>query len=211
MLITIYTNKPILASVSLKLKIIWQILKDTFIPGFSHFDNYFILFLWWYNLYCIFVTGGPRPGGSVVGVSDSWPSGCEFETRLRRTFFPAYFYLSPLLKHVRKVVGGFGKKVVLVLVWESQETHLRLWPPWYDLSCLCGVKPQYNQPGSSWFRPVFCIIPRNIKITAFWGRRQYGQQVATINKRKFNRLWEVSGSIGIRTQCIRNTVPALYN
>ena len=24
--------------------------------------------------------------------------------------FPAYFRLSPLLKHVRKVVGGFGKK-----------------------------------------------------------------------------------------------------
>ena len=35
---------------------------------------------------------------------------------LRRTFFPAYFRLSPLLKHVRKVVGGLGKKVVLVLV-----------------------------------------------------------------------------------------------
>ena len=28
----------------------------------------------------------------------------------------AYFRLSPLLKHVRKVVGGCGKKVVLVLV-----------------------------------------------------------------------------------------------
>ena len=27
-----------------------------------------------------------------------------------------YFRLSPLLKQVRKVVGGFGKKVVLVLV-----------------------------------------------------------------------------------------------
>ena len=25
-------------------------------------------------------------------------------------FFPAYFRLSPLQKHVRKVVGGFGKK-----------------------------------------------------------------------------------------------------
>ena len=40
----------------------------------------------------------------------------EFDTWLRRTFFPAHFHLSPLLKHVRKVVGGFGKKVVLVLV-----------------------------------------------------------------------------------------------
>ena len=30
--------------------------------------------------------------------------------RLRRPFFPAYFCLSPLQKHVRKVVGDFGKK-----------------------------------------------------------------------------------------------------
>ena len=79
----------------------------------------------------------PRSGCSVVSVSDTWPGGCEFDTRLRRTFFPAYFRPSPLLKHVRKVVGGFGKKVVLVtlLVWESQETHVRNRPPWYDLSC----------------------------------------------------------------------------
>ena len=51
-----------------------------------------------------------RPGGSVVSVSDSKPGGCEFDPRLRRHFFPAYFRLSPLQKHVRKVVGGFGKK-----------------------------------------------------------------------------------------------------
>ena len=51
-----------------------------------------------------------RPGGSVVSVSDSWPGGFEFDPRLRRLFFPAYFRLSPLQKHVRKVVGGFGKK-----------------------------------------------------------------------------------------------------
>ena len=48
--------------------------------------------------------------GSVVSVSDSWPGGCEFDPRLKRLFFPAYFRLSPLQKHVRKVVGGFGKK-----------------------------------------------------------------------------------------------------
>ena len=41
---------------------------------------------------------------------DSWPGGFELNTWLRRTFFPAYFCLSPLLKHMRKVVGGFGKK-----------------------------------------------------------------------------------------------------
>ena len=37
-------------------------------------------------------------------------SGCEFDPRLKRLFFPAYFRFSPLQKHVRKVVGGFGKK-----------------------------------------------------------------------------------------------------
>ena len=31
------------------------------------------------------------------------------------------------------------------MVWESQETHMRHRLPWYDLSCLSGVKPQYNQ------------------------------------------------------------------
>ena len=40
----------------------------------------------------------PRPGGSVMSVSDSWPGGCEFETRLRQTFFWAYFRLSTLLQ-----------------------------------------------------------------------------------------------------------------
>ena len=58
----------------------------------------------------------PHLGGSVVSVSDSLPGGCEFDSRLRRLFFRVYFHLSPLQKHVRKVVGGFGKKVVLVLV-----------------------------------------------------------------------------------------------
>ena len=51
-----------------------------------------------------------RLGGSVVSVSDSWPGGCEFDPRLRRNFFPAYFRLSPPQKHVRKVVGDFGKE-----------------------------------------------------------------------------------------------------
>ena len=52
----------------------------------------------------------PRPGGSVVSMSDSWPGGCEFDPQLRRLFFPEYFHLSPLQMHARKVVGGFGKK-----------------------------------------------------------------------------------------------------
>ena len=48
----------------------------------------------------------------MVSVSDLRPGGCEceFDPWLRRLFFPAYFRLSPLQKHVGKVVGGFGKK-----------------------------------------------------------------------------------------------------
>ena len=49
-------------------------------------------------------------GGSVVSMSDSKSGGCEFDPHLRRLFFLAYFRLSPLQKHVRKVVSGFGKK-----------------------------------------------------------------------------------------------------
>ena len=52
----------------------------------------------------------PTPDGSVVSLSNSRPRGCEFDPPLRRTFFPAYFRLSPLQKHVRKAVSGFGKK-----------------------------------------------------------------------------------------------------
>ena len=70
----------------------------------------------------------PRPGGSVVSVFDSRPGGCEFDTRLRQIFFPAYLRPSPL-KHARKVLGGFRKEVVFVLVSESQETHVRHRPP----------------------------------------------------------------------------------
>ena len=44
-------------------------------------------------------------------------TGCEFDTHLRQIFFPVYFRLSTPLEHVRKVVGGFGKKAVLALVW----------------------------------------------------------------------------------------------
>ena len=52
-----------------------------------------------------FILYAPRPSGSVVSVSESSPGGFEFDPRLRRTFFPAYFRLSPMQKHVRKVVG----------------------------------------------------------------------------------------------------------
>ena len=76
------------------------------------FGIYFHVNLYWLCL-----------GGSVVSVSDSWPGGCEFDPRLRRLFFPAYFRLSPLQKHVRKVVSGFGKKSC-VSMCEKARKHI---------------------------------------------------------------------------------------
>ena len=46
--------------------------------------------------------------GECVGLMTT--GGCEFDPRLRRLFSPAYFRLSPLQKHVRKVFGSFGKR-----------------------------------------------------------------------------------------------------
>ena len=60
----------------------------------------------------------------MVSVSDTRPGGCEFNLRLRRTFFPAYFRLSPLQKHVRKVVGGFGKKSCVSTGVEKARKHM---------------------------------------------------------------------------------------
>ena len=48
------------------------------------------------STYLSFISTGPRV--------------FEFHPRLRRLFFQACFHLSPLQKHVRKVVGGLGKK-----------------------------------------------------------------------------------------------------
>ena len=49
--------------------------------------------------------------------------------------FPAYFCLSPLQKHVRKIVGGFGKKSCDSTGVRKQGTHMRHRPPLCDLSC----------------------------------------------------------------------------
>ena len=58
-------------------------------------------------------------GGLHKSAPPGWLSGervrlmtgsYEFYPSLRQTFFPYYFRLSPLQKHVRKIVGGFGKK-----------------------------------------------------------------------------------------------------
>ena len=85
-------------------------------------------------------------------------------------FSLAYICLSPPQKHLRKV-AALERKIVLILMWESQETHMRHWPPWCDLSCYSGVKSQYDQPkipiGPSnqcsqaglYFLYVYAIIP----------------------------------------------------
>ena len=77
----------------------------------------------------VFIFYAHCPGGSVVSVSDSQPDGCEFDPRLRRLFFPAYFRLSPLQKHVRKAVSGFGKKSSVSTSVRTPETHMRHQPP----------------------------------------------------------------------------------
>ena len=68
--------------------------------------------MWIHKAHFLSTDRVPRPSGLVVSVSDTWlrPPGYDFDTRLRRTFCPAYFHLSPLQKHERKVVGDFGKK-----------------------------------------------------------------------------------------------------
>ena len=75
--------------------------------GGPAFESHWILwvFLW----ECLWAA---LPGWLSGEWSDSWPGGCEFDPWWRQTF-------STPQKHVRKVVGVFGKKVVLVLVWES--------------------------------------------------------------------------------------------
>ena len=59
----------------------------------------------------------------MVSMSDSLPDGCEFDPRLRLLPFPAYFRQLPPQKHVRKVVGGFGKKSCVSTGVRSQKTH----------------------------------------------------------------------------------------
>ena len=55
-----------------------------------------------------FIQAPPRwLSGERVRLMTWW---FQFNPRLSRLLFPAYFCLSPLQKHVRKVVGGFGKK-----------------------------------------------------------------------------------------------------
>ena len=79
------------------------------------------------------------------GVSDSGPGGCEFETRLRRNFFPAYFRLFISAEACEKSSRRLWKEnCVSTSVRKPVNTYVRHRPPRYELSCLIGVKPQYN-------------------------------------------------------------------
>ena len=82
------------------LLVLWQMSSRSHKMRYS--SNLLAILHHW-NKYLTSLFSGP------TRVSDSW-LGCEFDPRLRRLFFMAYFRLSPLQKHVRKVVGGFGKK-----------------------------------------------------------------------------------------------------
>ena len=86
-----------------------------------------------------------RAGGSVMSVSDLWPGGCEFDLQVTRTFFRRIFASHLSWSMCEKQSVALEEKVVLVLVWESQETHVRHRLPWYDFCCLSGVKPQHNK------------------------------------------------------------------
>ena len=80
----------------------------------------------------------PHP---IENYAEVWRWFLKFDTDIHREmqvidYEILYFRLLLLLKHKRKVVGGcFRKKVVLELVQESQEKHVRHQPPWYDLCC----------------------------------------------------------------------------
>ena len=95
---------------------------------------------------------GPCLGGSVWTVSDSWPGGWEFDHQLRQTFFPANFRLSPLQKHVRKVVSYCLRKKSCVSngVRKPGNTCASSTAMIYDLNCKSGNKPQCNQPLWYW-------------------------------------------------------------
>ena len=101
----------------------------------------------------------PRPGGSVVSVSDSWPGGCEFDPRLRRLFFPAYFRLSSLQKHVRKVVGGFGKKSCVSTGVRKPGKHINVTDR-HDMTLAVKVALNPHKPTINFSRVYFFTLQR---------------------------------------------------
>ena len=69
-----------------------------------------IQYLFSSHIYCFLMLSVWAPPWWLRGVSNSLPGVCVFDPWLRGTFSPAYFFLSPLQRHVRKVVGGFEKE-----------------------------------------------------------------------------------------------------
>ena len=66
---------------------------------------------------------GFTPGGSVVILSDSWPGGLSSIPKGGKLSF-RHIFTSPLQKHVRKVVGGFGKKKLCQYWSEKARKHM---------------------------------------------------------------------------------------
>ena len=103
------STKPIRIAVTIHkttlgkpMKLIWiKQTPDEFVPSNFHTYSAWLVFLIrWMAPQIYFLGADPamaRPGQNS-------------DLQLRRTFFPAYFHLPPLQKHVRKLVSGFGKK-----------------------------------------------------------------------------------------------------
>ena len=81
---------------------------------FSTLSKKFLPFEPHYVVVCTCVQFEQELGSSKA--PPGWLSGerVGLMTPLRQLFFPAYFRLSPLQKHVRKVVGGFEKKSCVI-------------------------------------------------------------------------------------------------
>ena len=89
-----------------------KLLKTSFYSAeISLFSQYFLYYrIPHFSNLCLSTYASAPPGwlsSEHVGLMTWW---YEFDPWLRQTFFLVYFHLSPLLKHVRKVVSGFGKK-----------------------------------------------------------------------------------------------------
>ena len=89
---------------------------------------------WWQNINKI-ILHEPRPGGcgERVGLM-TWRLWVR--SPVEATFLSGVFSPLTSAEACEKSSRWLWKeKVVLVLVWESQEIYVRHRPPWYDLSC----------------------------------------------------------------------------
>ena len=93
--------------------------------------------------------------------SNSWPGGCEFDPRLRWTFFPVYLCLSPLQEQLRKVVCGFGKEKLCKYLSESARKHM-CFTNRHDMTLAFKVALNPNTTNEPSFRTSLSDIFRHI-------------------------------------------------